>query len=64
MNEIIQAGKFYDNLQEKQKEDLAEVIAEDIFFLDDDLQAEILKLLNSVDVELHKEVMNRNDFTT
>lgn len=60
----MQAAVFYNSLTEQQKKDLTEAIAEDIFFLDDDLQSEILKLLGNVDFQLSEKVKIRNNFTT
>ena len=49
MKELIQAGEFFNKLSEAQKKDLEEAVAEDIFFLEDDLQKKIISLLNDVD---------------
>ncbi len=60
MKEAVQAGKFYRGLSDKQKRDLAEAVAEDIFFLDDDLQKRIIELLDSIDHELGSNVRQCN----
>ncbi len=63
LKEIIQAGSFYENLSDNQKKDLIEAIAEDIFFLEEDLQFKVIKLLSDVNRELGDAVESRNDFT-
>ena len=40
MKEFIQAADFYRSLDDDEKNDLADAIAVDIFFLEDDLQEE------------------------
>lgn len=60
----MQAGSFYKSLPEEQKKDLTEAVAEDIFFLDEELQREVIKLLNEASEELGAAVKKRNDFTT
>ena len=64
MKELIQAGEFFNKLSEAQKKDLEEAVAEEIFFLEDDLQKKIISLLNDVDHRLGTNVRRRNDFTT
>lgn len=63
MKELIQAADFYASLNEEEKADLAEAIAADIFFLNQELQHGILSLLYEVDPRLGEEVSRRNDFT-
>lgn len=63
LKEIEQAGEFYEGLPEKEKNELTEAIAEDIFFLDEDMQLEIAALLSRVAPELGEAVKSRNDFT-
>lgn len=63
MREKIQAGKFYRGLTEKQKKDLAETVAEDIYFLEDDLQIRILELLDDIDSDFGSSVRKRNIVT-
>lgn len=63
LKEIEQAGEFYEGLPEKEKNELTEAIAEDIFFLDEDMQLEITALLSRVAPELGEAVKSRNDFT-
>ena len=63
MKEFIQARNFYRSLTENKKNDLADSIAADIFFLDETLQKKVIELLFLVDAELKEKVMNINSFT-
>lgn len=63
MKELIQAGNFYDSLKESEKKDLIEAIAEDIVFLDDNLQRDVMNILNQVSLGLGDEIARRNNFT-
>ena len=63
MKEYIQAGNFYRSLNESEKKDLADSIAADIFFLDDNLQGKILDMLMMVDSELREKVADITNFT-
>ncbi|MGN0703728.1 MAG: catalase-related domain-containing protein [Lentihominibacter sp.] len=63
MKEYIQAGNFYRSLEDREKNDLADAIAADIFFLDDSLQQKVLDLLHMVDPELKQKIEDINDFT-
>lgn len=63
MKEYIQAGNYYRSLSETEKNDLADSIAADIFFLDDKLQERIYDMLLMVDAELKERVVRINDFT-
>ena len=63
MKECIQAGNFYRSLDEQEKNDLADAIAADIFFLDNRLQEKVLELLHIVDPELKDKVDCINNFT-
>ena len=42
MKEFIQAGRFYESLSVEEKRELVEAIAEDIFFLDNELQLNVM----------------------
>lgn len=63
MREIKQAAAFYNSLSEAQKKELIEAVAEDIFFLDDELQFRIIELLSSVEPLFAEAVKTRNNFT-
>lgn len=63
MKECVQAGNFYRSLEEQEKNDLADAIAADIFFLDNHLQEKVLELLRMVDPELKDKVDCINSFT-
>ncbi len=63
LKEIIQAGRFYDSLTEAQKKDLTEAIAENIFFLEDDVQLEVIALLDRISPTLGDDIRRRNNFT-
>ena len=41
MKEMIQAGNFYDSLEEKDKKELTEAIAESLFFQEEALQKDV-----------------------
>lgn len=63
MKEFIQAADFYRSLGEDEKKDLAEAIANDIFFLDYGLQEEIISIMGMVDRRLASDIAERNGFT-
>ena len=63
MKEFIQAAVFYRSLDDDEKNDLAEAIAGDIFFLDDNLQREIIGIMGIVDKRLASDIAERNGFT-
>lgn len=63
MKEFIQAAGFYRSLDDDEKNDLAEAIAGDIFFLDDSLQREIIDIMGVVDKRLASDIAERNGFT-
>lgn len=63
MKEFIQAAVFYRSLDDDEKNDLAETIAGDIFFLDDNLQREIIGIMGIVDKRLASDIAERNGFT-
>ncbi len=64
MKELVQARDFYHSLNQREKEELRQMLAEDIFFLEEDLQQKILTLLQEVEPELKDEISRRNTFTT
>ena len=64
MKELVQAGNYYKGLNDEQKKDLAESIATDIFFLEDELQLKVIDIFAKVDIELSEEIKQRNSFTT
>ncbi len=63
MRELMQAKQFYDSLAEEEREELCKAIAEDIFFLEEPLQEDILALLHQVDPLLGKTIREINSFT-
>lgn len=63
MKEYVQAGNFYRSLREAEKNDLADSIAADIFFLDEKLQERICDMLLLVDEDLKERVVRINAFT-
>ncbi len=63
MKEFVQAACFYRSLDEDEKKDLAETIAADIIFFDDDMQRSVIELLQMVDSSLAKHVAEINNFT-
>lgn len=63
MRELIQAANFYDALDETERRDLAEAVAADIIFLDDDMQLKIIKMMEDVDRRLAADIAERNSFT-
>ena len=62
MREFAQAGDFYNSLGQREREELHQALAEDIFFLEEGLQRKILALLHQVDPKLGEEVGRRNTF--
>lgn len=63
MKEFVQAGNYYRSLSEEEKKDLTESIASSIFFLEDDLQRDVLLLIKKVDNTLSGEIAKINNFT-
>lgn len=63
MKEFVQAGNYYRSLSEDEKRDLIESIASSIFFLEDDLQRDVLLLIRKVDNTLSDEIAKINNFT-
>ena len=63
IQEKIQAAEYISNLTESEKRDLCESIAEDIYFLDEQLQKEIIDLLYEISPEISKHISEINSFT-
>lgn len=63
MKHFQQAEEFYGNLSEDVRKDLCESIAEDIYFLNDELQQKILSLLDAAVPELSNKIREINSFT-
>ncbi|NLD20271.1 MAG: hypothetical protein GX663_08530 [Clostridiales bacterium] len=63
MREAQQAAEFYKSLSEEEREDLAEAVAADIYFFDENMQEKIRKLIESTNMELWKKIAERNNFT-
>lgn len=63
MKELIQAGTFYRSLNKEEQDDLCNAIAADIYFLDEELQRKVIRLLMKVDRKLAEEICRRNGFT-
>jgi catalase len=63
MKEFHQLRSFYAGLTESERADLAETIATDIYFLDEELQQEIIKFLNDIEENLGFRVREINGFT-
>ncbi len=60
MKEFYQAGRFYRSLSPEEREDLAEAVAENIFFLDEELQGKVVLLLEKADRELGNKIKEKN----
>ena len=58
-----QVKSFYDALTEKDKQDLCLAIAEDIYFLEEDLLEEILALLHKAVPQMSEKIREINSFT-
>ena len=63
MNTFKQSKAFYMSLSEEEKVELCETIAEEIFFLEEKAQEEILTLLYKAEPELCERIRRINDFT-
>jgi len=63
MKELIQAGDFYTELTDEQKKEVAEAIAEHIYFLDENLQQKIIAFLKTASCELGENISIINSFT-
>lgn len=64
MKELLQAKEFYERMDQGEREELWDALAENIFFLEEELQEKILELLETVDLQLCMEIRKRNSFTT
>lgn len=63
MKELIQAGNFYESLDDEDRKDLLYALAESIMFLDENLQRDVLILLGKISEDIAKEVARINNFT-
>lgn len=63
MIQIMQAADFFRNLSAEDKNELCKAIAEDIYFLDEQLQREILALLHETEPEICDKIQEINRFT-
>lgn len=63
MNHMVQIKEFYQSLSEEEKKDLCAAIAEDIFFLDEEIQREVLRLIYEAEPEISEKIMEINRFT-
>ena len=59
-----QAKAFYNSLSEEEKDLIAEGIAEDIYFIDDEVCDKVLYTLQSTDHDLAERIRKINGFTT
>lgn len=63
MMQRAQAASFIKGLSEEERSELWKAIAEDIFFLEEELQQEILCLLHEAEPETAEEIRKINSFT-
>jgi len=63
MMQIMQAADFFRNLSAEERTELCKAIAEDIYFLDENLQDEILALLHETEPEISDRIREINCFT-
>lgn len=63
MMQRAQAREFYLKLSEEEKTELCKAIAEDIYFLDEELQKKILGVLHDTEPELEEKIRKINSFT-
>lgn len=63
MREFKQARSFYEELNERERSDLAETIATDIFFMDDEFQKDIIEFLMEIEPDLVRRIKEINSFT-
>ena len=63
MREFKQARSFYEELNERERSDLAETIATDIFFMDDEWQKDIIEFLMEIEPDLVRRIKEINGFT-
>ena len=64
MNTFEQVATFYMSLNEDEKSELCEAIAEDTYFLENNLQERIIALLHKAEPELAERIRKINGFTT
>lgn len=58
-----QAGDFYRSLTEDEKDKIVEEIAEDLFFIDDEVCQRLMFTLHDVDEDLEGRIRKINGFT-
>lgn len=63
MNHSKQINNFYQSISEHAKKDLCEAIAEDIYFLSEDLQKNIIILFDDAAPEIAEKIRKINNFT-
>lgn len=63
MMQRAQAREFYLNLSEEERCELCKAIAEDIFFLDENLQGKIFEVLHEIEPEIAEKIRKINSFT-
>lgn len=63
MIQMFHAAEFFRSLKEDERIELCKAIAEDIFFLEEELQEEILELLHEAEPEISAEIRKINSFT-
>lgn len=63
MMQRAQAASFIKELSEEERMELWKAIAEDIFFLEEELQKEILELLHEAEPETADKIRKINSFT-
>lgn len=63
MMQRVQAREFYRKLSAEEKAELCKAIAQDIFFLEENLQHKILAVLHETEPELAEEIRKINSFT-
>lgn len=63
MKEYIQAARFYNSLNSQEQRDLEESIAASIYFLDAELQENIILMMRRVDIRLSEKIAEINNFT-
>lgn len=63
MEELKQAAAFFEALDIEKQEDMTDAIAEDIFFLDEKLQRDVIALMKKVAPKLGEGIERKNDFT-
>ena len=64
MMQKAQVRMFYSRLSDEEKDILCEALAEDIFFLEDEVQEKVLALLHEVEPEISDRIKKINSFTT